>query len=270
MTKQRKFAPHNQNQNKAERRIQDAKHKTMQVMGRSNAPLKFWCYALIHVIDCLNHLAKNSLNSRTSYELLNGDTPDISAFRFTFWQPIEYFDPTAKFPDSLWKKGRFLGIAWDSGDQFTFRIWIDHDDDYNNGRELIRNIVRPRKSILSSKEQECSEKSDLSTFKFQKMVATRKRKRGKRSITSYKLQDLDAFDEHKEEQVGDNADEYADQFYEHPLVLGSDNDINQEEVGENDTNPVLVEQREHTPASTHNQPQSKILTQMLPMLEFQV
>ena len=52
LTKQRKFAHHNQNQNKAERRIQDAKHKTIQVMGRANAPLEFWCYALLHVIDC--------------------------------------------------------------------------------------------------------------------------------------------------------------------------------------------------------------------------
>ena len=35
MTKQRKFVPHNQNQNKAERRIQDVKHKTVNIMELS-------------------------------------------------------------------------------------------------------------------------------------------------------------------------------------------------------------------------------------------
>mmetsp|Transcript_3622 Transcript_3622/g.6848 ORF Transcript_3622/g.6848 Transcript_3622/m.6848 type:complete len:112 (-) Transcript_3622:358-693(-) len=87
--KQRKFAPHNQNQNKAEQRIQDVKHKTMMTLDRANAPLMFWCYCLIYVIDCLNVTAKKSLGWRTSSEILNGDTPDISAFRFHFWQPIE-------------------------------------------------------------------------------------------------------------------------------------------------------------------------------------
>ena len=39
-------------------------------------------------------------------EKLIGDTPDISMFRFHFWEPIEYLDPSVKQPDSGWKKGR--------------------------------------------------------------------------------------------------------------------------------------------------------------------
>jgi hypothetical protein len=85
--------------------------------------LVFWCYALLHILDCLNYTAKTSLGWRTSFELLHGeDTSDISAFRFSFSQPIEYFGPTARFPDTQWKEGRFLGITWDSGDQFTFKV----------------------------------------------------------------------------------------------------------------------------------------------------
>jgi hypothetical protein len=76
----------------------------MLVMYQADAPLVSWCYALLHVINCLNYTAKKSLGWRTSFELLNGDTPDISAFRFSFWQLIEYFDPTARFPDSQWKE----------------------------------------------------------------------------------------------------------------------------------------------------------------------
>ena len=83
MTKQRRFTPHNQNESKVERRIQDVKHKTTLVLQRSKAPVLFWCYALI--FDCLNHIAKKPLGWKTSTEVLNGDTVDISPFRFRFW-----------------------------------------------------------------------------------------------------------------------------------------------------------------------------------------
>ena len=258
MTKQRKFAPHNQNQNKAERRIGDAKHKTMQVMRWANAPLVFWCYALIHVIDCLNHIAKKRLNWRTSYELLNGDTPDLSAFRFTFWQPIEYFDPVAKFPDSQWKKGRFLGIAWDTGDQFTFYVWTDHDGDWKNGSELTRNIVRPRKTTASQQEEKVNEDDiDQSTFKFQKKVATRKRRRGNNQLTKYELKDIDAVDDDNEEEVtvGDNVEATGNvQPSDHPIILGSENDSSDQEKddGGEETSP-----EPDITTTTHNQPQSK-------------
>ena len=125
MTKQRTFAPHNQNQSKAERRIQDVKHKVVHLLHRSRAPIGFWCYALIFVVDCLNHLAKEKLGWRTSQEVLNGDTADLSPFRFTFWEEIEYYEPTVKFPQTRWRNGWFIGIAWTSGDEFTFYIWTD-------------------------------------------------------------------------------------------------------------------------------------------------
>ena len=84
MTKQRKFTLHNQNESKVERRIQDMKHKTTIVLQRSFAPLVFWSCAVIFVVDCLNHIAKKPLGWRTSSEVLNGDTADISPFRFKF------------------------------------------------------------------------------------------------------------------------------------------------------------------------------------------
>ena len=45
MTKQRKFTPHNQNESKVERRIQDVKAKTIMVLQCEKAQLVFWCYA---------------------------------------------------------------------------------------------------------------------------------------------------------------------------------------------------------------------------------
>ena len=106
VTKQRRFTTCNQNDSKVERRIQDVKHKTTIVLQREHAPLVLWCCALIFVVDCLNHIAKKPLGWRTSTEVLNGDTTDISPFRLTFWQPIKFLEKV-QFPDSRWMMGRF-------------------------------------------------------------------------------------------------------------------------------------------------------------------
>ena len=38
--------------------------------------------------------------------------------------------------------GRFIGIAWDTGDLFTFKVWSEPDGDWKKGREYTRNMVR--------------------------------------------------------------------------------------------------------------------------------
>ena len=78
-----------QNQNPAERKIQDVKHRSILVLFASKAPLVFWCYAVEFITECLNYISKVKLNN-TSIEVLSSNTPDISAFRFEFWQSIEY------------------------------------------------------------------------------------------------------------------------------------------------------------------------------------
>ena len=87
------------------------KHKVTLVLQHSNAPVKFWSYALIFVVDCLNHIAKKTLGWRTSTEVLNGDTADISMFRFKFWELVKFYANKEPFPQSCWIMGRFLGIA---------------------------------------------------------------------------------------------------------------------------------------------------------------
>lgn len=93
----------------------------------------------------MNHSAVSSLNWRTPIEVLDGHTPDISVFRFAFFQPIWYYEPAAKYPDPNFRPGRFVGIAWDHGDAFTFRIWTcPPGKPLTDGTGLIRNIVKPR------------------------------------------------------------------------------------------------------------------------------
>ena len=95
-------------------------------------------------------------------EKLHGDTPDISMFRFKFWQPIWYYEPIARFPQPNFLPGRFVGIAWDHGDAFTYRIWTMPDNNFEKGQELIRNVVQPR--IVTDTEPMRDYKDDCITF----------------------------------------------------------------------------------------------------------
>ena len=114
--------PHTPWQNKAERGIGDLATMVKRCMRTFNVPISRHSYCQKWCADIRNHLASRKLNWRTPKEKLTGETPDISLFRFHFWELIEYYDPNEKQPHDGWKKGRFLGIAWDSGDYMTYKI----------------------------------------------------------------------------------------------------------------------------------------------------
>ena len=101
------------------------KHRSVLALFASKAPLVFWCYAIQFICDCLNHTSKVKLGDKTLDEVLQSNTPDISVFRFEFWQPIEYLDPNVKYPNCKWKPGRFIGIDRVHGDPFTYKIWTE-------------------------------------------------------------------------------------------------------------------------------------------------
>jgi hypothetical protein len=99
ITKQIHIAPHNQQQNQAERKIRDIKTRVLVALRLSNAPTEFWCYCMLWIVDCFNHTAVPGLEWQTPKGLLDGITPDISMFRFGFFQPVWYYEPTAKYPE---------------------------------------------------------------------------------------------------------------------------------------------------------------------------
>jgi len=100
--------PHSPWQNKAERGIGDLSRMVKRNMQEYNVPLSRHGWYQLHCARIRNHLASRKLKWRTPVEQLTGDTPDISKFRFHFWESIEYLVPTTKQPMSGWKKGRFL------------------------------------------------------------------------------------------------------------------------------------------------------------------
>ena len=126
--------PYNQHQNPAERRYQDVKRATNVLLDRTGAPAYTWLEAITYVCFILNVSSNESLGWKTPYQVLFGQTPDISElFQFEFWEPVyfatgEQLDSYSKpnFPStSHEKQGRFVGFSDTVGDKFCYKILTD-------------------------------------------------------------------------------------------------------------------------------------------------
>ncbi len=91
-------------------------------MSIHNTPGTHWDYAVEYTVELINHSAIHKLGWCTPYKMLYGDTPDISIFRFIFYESIYYLEQNIQFSNSNMLPGRFLGIAKTTGDTFTFII----------------------------------------------------------------------------------------------------------------------------------------------------
>ena len=133
--------PHSPWQNYAEHGIGDLGRMVSRCMSKFNVPLNrhYWCQKWC--CDVRNHLASRKLNWRTPEEKISGETPDISVFRFHFWEEVEYYDPTLKQPNDGWIPARFMGIAWDSGDFMTY--YVEPQNTRGRPTVLVRSTVRP-------------------------------------------------------------------------------------------------------------------------------
>ena len=131
--------PHQQNQNPAERRIQEVKKMTNVVLDRTGAPRHLWLLCLLWCVYVLNHLSHATLSQRTPLEVAFGATPDISAMLcFHFYQPVLYWQHDAPFPATKERLGRFVGISENTGDALTFQILTDDTNEV-----IHRSVVRP-------------------------------------------------------------------------------------------------------------------------------
>jgi hypothetical protein len=106
-----------------------------------STPSRYYDYAAEYAVDLINHTAVCRLNWRTPYEILYGDTHDISVFRFIFYAPVYYLEPNIQFPKANMLPGRFLGISRTTGDAFTFVITTD---DGIKSIALHRSVIRRR------------------------------------------------------------------------------------------------------------------------------
>jgi hypothetical protein len=114
-----------QHRSPAERRVQDVKKVSNQVMDRTGTPPQYWLLCLLYVIYLLNRLSTESLDWSTPYEKAFGQKPDISALlAFRWWEPV-YYSSTGSYPDTKERSGRMVGVAEHQGDAMT---WLILDD----------------------------------------------------------------------------------------------------------------------------------------------
>jgi hypothetical protein len=129
--------PYHPEQNYCERVIEMLKRKANYLMDKSGANEKFWKYAITAAADNINHTAFKSINWRTPWEAVMGETPDISPLlNFKFFEKIVYLDTPYSFPESKEKPGRVLTRALNVGDAMTYNIVTE------NGTVIQRSVMR--------------------------------------------------------------------------------------------------------------------------------
>jgi hypothetical protein len=107
-----------------------------------------------------------------------GFTTDISKFRFVFWEAVWYYEPTARYPEPNMLPGCFVGLANSVGDAFTYKIWMTPNGNWEDGLELVRNIVKSRDDtdVLPKRDDSIYDAFDLKKKESHKKKKNRKRK----------------------------------------------------------------------------------------------
>jgi hypothetical protein len=131
--------PYQQNQNPAERRIQDIKAMSNTIMDRTGTPAQYWILCVLYVIYLWNHLAMGSLGDITPIQAATGIIPDISPLlHYRWWEPVYYYDDDAKFPsESREKRGRWCGVAENIGDVLTYYILTE-----DTGQVIAKSVIK--------------------------------------------------------------------------------------------------------------------------------
>ena len=130
--------PHLQNQNPAERRIQDIKRMSNGLMDRTGCPAYLWLLCVLFIVGLMNHLAWETLNNRTPIEVATGQTPDISKYlQFKFYQPVYFLDKEGYPSEPRERVGHFMGPADNIGDILTYQIWCPDTE-----KLIFRSCVR--------------------------------------------------------------------------------------------------------------------------------
>ena len=136
--------PHHQNQNIAERYIQELKKYANWVMNTSGAPPEAIFFIIKYAMFIHNRTARRLLGWRTPYEALTGQTPDVSMLlHFRFWQIVHiknYRDPGTGFPsESNEIICHFLGFSETVGHSMTFLVYNPETHSI-----LYRSSLRPQ------------------------------------------------------------------------------------------------------------------------------
>jgi hypothetical protein len=81
-------------QNRTEVEIRELKRHVRRLMSRTQTPHKLWDFCCTYMTELRNRLARPlpQLHGRTPYEIISGNTTDISEFlEYEWYQPVWYY-----------------------------------------------------------------------------------------------------------------------------------------------------------------------------------
>ena len=137
MIKSRTSEPHNQHQNPSEAEWGRLGNMIKNVLRQSCAPMELCNWTAMYCCQINNHVSRRSLKYKTPMEISTGHTPDISMFRFYFYEPLWYFAPKIKLPRANLLKCRYLGLADSCGDACTYYV-LTEPEDTKTRRQVLR------------------------------------------------------------------------------------------------------------------------------------
>ena len=120
-----------------------------------------WCALYMSQVN--NYTSRESLSWQTPMEVSSGHTPDISMFRFHFYEPIWYFVPKIKSPKNNLLKARFLALAESAGDAMTYYI-LTEPNPPERRKVLMRSVIRTRRENIGSQTEFVNDNPDAARF----------------------------------------------------------------------------------------------------------
>ena len=150
-----------QNQNPAERRIQDVKAMSNAIMDRTGTPAKYWILVVLYVVLLMNHTCIRALGDKSPLHHVKGYAQDISALlHYRWWEAVYFYDDDNRFPsESREKKGRWAGVAENVGDVLTYKI-LDEETGQIVNRSVVRSALDDENVNLRAEHSTEDEKSD--------------------------------------------------------------------------------------------------------------
>jgi hypothetical protein len=161
--------PYSPWQNRTEVEIRELKRHVCRLTSPTQTPKSLWDFCALYTTDLRNFIVRPlcQQHGRTPYEILAGNTPDISEFlEFEWYQSVWYYEPTA-FPDQRKHLARWIGVAHRVGQAMCY--WLLPESGIPIARTSIQLIASDEintetfKEILSKFNQQIGDKLKIMT-----------------------------------------------------------------------------------------------------------
>ena len=156
--------PHHPHQNPSESEWGRLGNMMKNVLRQSKAPIELCQWVAMYCCQINDHTSRRSLKYKTPLEVALGWTPDISQFRFYFYEPVWYFEPKIKLPKNNLIKARYLAVAESCGDAMTYYILTEPDNPKEKRQVLMRSVIKSRRKDIGTETEYVNENPDMESF----------------------------------------------------------------------------------------------------------